>query len=192
MEPGRDSPQDILRTSGAGFDADGVWMNVTELSHARGISRASAARLVRRRKWRKRTDNHGVVHVLVPHEATEMTDKPVDGHPTGVRADVSRAVSALEAAVASLTEQLAVANQRADRLDLIIENERGLRLAIEVKAGHDRDAAVAQANELRDHLERVQREAQDAGDAADRLEQADNARRAMRPLARAWAAFRGR
>jgi hypothetical protein len=95
-----------------GDDTD-RWMTFTELSEARGISRASASKLVRRRKWRRQTDNHGTVRILVPPDAM---DSPSDGptvslpdsprnRPSDSPSDTIRAISALEAAVAAMQEQ---------------------------------------------------------------------------------------
>jgi regulator of replication initiation timing len=189
MEPGTDSPPDTRRTSAGGDDADGVWLSFAELGRARGISRASAARLVRRRKWRRRTDNHGIVQVFVPHEAAEMPDRPEGGHPTGaradIRADVSRAISALETAVASLTEQLAGAERRAQAA------EKG------------REAVESEARDLRERLEQAEaaaeqarreavHEAREAAQALDALRAVEAARLAQGLLARLRAAWRGR
>jgi hypothetical protein len=44
------------RCSPADTDGD-RWMTLVELAEARGISKASAARLVRRHRWRRQTDN---------------------------------------------------------------------------------------------------------------------------------------
>jgi hypothetical protein len=59
--------------------ADGDrWMTYAELATVRGISRASASRLVRRRKWRRQTDNQGNVRILVPVAESERPDNPMD------------------------------------------------------------------------------------------------------------------
>jgi hypothetical protein len=50
------------------------WRAFAELAAARGISQASASRLVRRRRWRRQTDNQGRVRVLVPSEDNEPGD----------------------------------------------------------------------------------------------------------------------
>jgi hypothetical protein len=42
------------------------WMTYAELAEARGISKASAARLVMRRKWTRRRGNDGGARVAVP------------------------------------------------------------------------------------------------------------------------------
>jgi hypothetical protein len=74
------------------------WMTYPELAAARGISRASAARLVRRRKWRRQTDNQGAVRILVPAEDNERVD-------------------ALSDVVRTFREQVQQANGRADRAE---------------------------------------------------------------------------
>ena len=62
-------------------DLDDRWMSYREHGLARGISRASAARLAHRHRWRRRTDNDGTVRVLVPHGQ----DTPADRHPVDVQ-----------------------------------------------------------------------------------------------------------
>src|ERR1700712_3511056 len=58
---------------------DGKWLTHAELAEARGISKASAARLVRRTKWRRQADNHGRVRILVPFDAiSEAENRPDD------------------------------------------------------------------------------------------------------------------
>jgi hypothetical protein len=172
-----DSPSDIRRASADGYDADGVWMSFAELGRARGISRASAARLVRRRKWRKRTDNHGVVHVFVPAGADEPADRQ-PGHPTealgGHPTDVSHAISALETAVTTLREQLERSEQRADRAELATTELRD-RLGLSQAA-----------------LDQAQADARAARGEAEALRAAEAARKARGLLARLRAAVRGR
>ncbi len=49
-------------------DADGRWLTAAELAASRSTSIASAARLIRRRKWPHRVDNlTQTVRYLVPH-----------------------------------------------------------------------------------------------------------------------------
>jgi hypothetical protein len=45
---------------------DARWMTFDELGQARGISRSSAIKLIRRHKWRRQKDNEGHVRALVP------------------------------------------------------------------------------------------------------------------------------
>jgi hypothetical protein len=87
-------------------EADGRWMTFGELAAERGINKASAHRLVRRHKWRRQTDNRGTVRVLVPLDWLEAQgDRPSDS-PTANPSDNSPAINALEAAIATLREQL--------------------------------------------------------------------------------------
>jgi hypothetical protein len=60
-------PPDISLAAGPGARR----MTYAELADVRGISRASAERLVRRRKWLRQAGNDGVVRVIVP-----LTDVP--------------------------------------------------------------------------------------------------------------------
>jgi hypothetical protein len=69
-----------------------------------------------------------------------------------------RGLAALEDAVSALRDQLAATTARADRLDLLVETERGRIVTIEAKAvaaEQGRDRAEAQAAELRALLEQA-------------------------------------
>lgn len=44
------------------------WLTMGQIAAVRGISKQSAHRLVRRKGWRRQTDNHGFVQALVPPE----------------------------------------------------------------------------------------------------------------------------
>lgn len=87
------------------------WMTYDQLGAARSISRASAIRLVRRRKWQRQTDNQGRVTVLVPAEAEAPTD---------TLGDVSRSLASIEALVgermADMSRQLEEARAEASSL----------------------------------------------------------------------------
>jgi hypothetical protein len=87
-------------------DADGGrWMSYAELALTRGISRSSAERLVRRRRWRKQTDNRGNARAYVPADAiSPLADDRQDSRRdarANDRADVTRA---FEAGLAALRE----------------------------------------------------------------------------------------
>jgi hypothetical protein len=141
-------PQDIRSDE----DADGQWMTANELSQLRGISKASAARLVRRRKWRRRTDNlTGIVRVLVPHDFLARTDSPADAR--GISAPhLSHAIKVLELALAALRERAEGAEARAARVEAELAGERSrgdlLRQQIDQQRG---------AEEERQKLSRWQR-----------------------------------
>src|SRR4051794_18662442 len=62
-------------------DDEARWMTYAEIAAARGISRASAERLVNRQKgrWRRQADNKGTVRFLVP--LTVIPDTSADIHP---------------------------------------------------------------------------------------------------------------
>ena len=102
---------------------DGRWMTYDELAEARGIDRQSARRMANRSHWRRQKDNRGTVRVYVPIEqairarrhssAGTSADRPA---PTSagtsvdmsadMPADTQRAITALEASLAVLREQL--------------------------------------------------------------------------------------
>src|ERR1700744_52422 len=50
----------------ADASGDGRWLTYDELAKVRGISRASAERLVLRNRWRRQRDNQRTVRILVP------------------------------------------------------------------------------------------------------------------------------
>jgi len=86
-------------------EADGIWLTYADLAKVRGIDRASAAKLVLRRKWRRQKDNQGVLRILVPSEwADPSQDKSVDDT-VDSPPDMSQAISALEQAVAAASER---------------------------------------------------------------------------------------
>jgi chromosome segregation ATPase len=118
-----------------------------------------------------------------------------------------RGLAALEDAVSALRDQLAATTARADRLDLLVETERGRIVTIEAKAvaaEQGRDRAEAQAAELRALLEQAEaaaekarreavHEARKAAQAFDALRAVfvEAARLAQGLLARLRAAWRG-
>jgi hypothetical protein len=123
-------------------------MTYAELAAVRGISVASAERLVRRRRWARQVGNDGVVRVLVPlaearkRKPTALADTAPD-NPADIRTspqtspliapDIPPIIRTLESAVAALREQLAAANARADRAEQqAIEDRRRL---IEILSG---------------------------------------------------------
>ena len=153
---------------GADTGADGRWMTHAELAAARGIDRTSAVKLALRNKWRKQKDNHGVVRALVPLDQASRKDKgAAPGADTG--ADISRAISALEGALAAL-EKRADAETTALRGQLEAADRRAAQAEAErdrLLAGHNRLALEVEA-----------------------LQQADKARRAAGRVARIRAAWR--
>lgn len=127
-------PPDI--TPGARDDARRL--TYAELAAVRGISRASAERLVRRKRWPRQVGNDGVVRVTIPQDET-APDKPGNGadrHPEHPAPDSSLSASAatpdimgvIREVMAPLTEQLARERERVDRAERKVE-ELDLALA---------------------------------------------------------------
>jgi PIN domain nuclease of toxin-antitoxin system len=129
----------------ADTDMDGRWMTYAELAAARGIDHQSARRLASRSKWRRQKDNHQIVRVFVPSTVTwwrrrkqDMSMDTSAAMTADVTADMSRAISAFESALAfaqeqvsrsevttaALREQLAQADDRAERAEQALSNER--------------------------------------------------------------------
>jgi hypothetical protein len=116
--------------------ADARWMTFAELAAARGISKLSAAALVRRHGWRRQTDNRGRVMALVPRDGPELrrpveADHPRDHPPDdpAYTAAFETALAAIEAAhareLATLREQVASAEQARLSLQAMVEQFAG-------------------------------------------------------------------
>jgi hypothetical protein len=135
------------------------WMTYAELGQTRGISTASATRLAFRRKWRRQPGNDGIARVAVPvGEAQPHGDKTHDE--TGVeRADTASFISALEAAIASLTEQAEASVRQADRAENRV------------------DAAETRADRAENRADRAEQALADERNRADRAEQGRDALR---------------
>ena len=63
-----DNPSDSPSV-GAADDTASRWISLAELAELRGISRASASKLVGRNRWQRQTDDQGQVLILVPEDA---------------------------------------------------------------------------------------------------------------------------
>jgi hypothetical protein len=151
-------------------------VTLAELAEFRRITKLSAARLVRRHRWRRQTDNQGRVRVLAPPDAIEARpDSPADSP-----ADIFAVIRPLEAAIDTLREQLGRAEQGR-------EAERSRADRAEARA--DQQTALVQQYVTK--FAGVRADADQARTAADALRQADAARRGLGRLARLRAAWRG-
>ena len=116
-----DSPSDCTEDRTADADSDERWVSFEELAKARGVTKPSAIKLVRRHGWRRQRDNQGHIRALVPAawitpEETREPDSTGDG-PADRATDNSRIINVLQTAVASLTERATAAEQRVDQAD---------------------------------------------------------------------------
>jgi len=109
---------------------DTRWLSYRELADVLAPMKfESVVRLVRRKKWPKRDSNSGV-RVAVPADAlADMLAKRRDGQsnanaarpdvladePTDIRADMSRTIKALEAALSAMGEQMAALRSDQER-----------------------------------------------------------------------------
>jgi hypothetical protein len=107
---------------------DGQWLSYVELAVHRGISRASAERLVRRKGWRRQSDNQGNVRVLVPVQADGRA-----GNPGDIVRQMASLQQSFDAAIAAFRTDLERERGRADRAEAQIEALR--------RADADRKAA---------------------------------------------------
>ena len=134
-------------------EVDGVWLTYAELAKVRGIDRASAAKLVLRRKWRRQKDNQGILRILVPAEWADPSqdksaDDTVDSPP-----DMSQTINALEQAVAAAFER-----EKQLRTERDVERARAEVAEREREEARIRAAAAeAEAKGLRLALEEARR-----------------------------------
>jgi hypothetical protein len=106
------------RTAGEASDPDeSRWVSYAELAKARAISRLSAERLVRKKRWPKRTGNDKTIRVLVPAHELMAT---AEGRPSN-RPD---ALPALMQALDLLKAQLAREVARADAAEAQLADAR--------------------------------------------------------------------
>jgi hypothetical protein len=144
--------------------ADTRWVSYTELAKARGISRESAIRIARRRKWPKREGNDGTIRVAVP--LTDLTKPEADlldireDIPQDIPEDISRIISGLEGRladkdehIASLQEWLAGAEGRVQAAESRAEKAEALVREL----GEGKAAAEATAKARLEEIERLNR-----------------------------------
>jgi methyl-accepting chemotaxis protein len=173
-------------------------MTYEELAKLRGITKASAERLVFRNRWRRQRGNDRTVRVLVPLDSLSGDTSPDVSAPTSPDAsgdmspDANRVLTALEDAVSALRDQLDTTNARAERAeaDRAEEHRRAEDLRAQI-AALSAEMVVTRAK-LEADLDAARAAARDAQDAVRRLERAEAERRARGRLRRAWEAWRGR
>jgi hypothetical protein len=131
---------------------DARWMTFKELAEVRGISRLSAATLVRRHSWRRQRDNRGHVIALVPltwatPESAGKPDDPPDKQPDSSPGYIAAFEVALSAVRQAKDGEIAALRQRADTLrdrveDLQVQvvqlEEEGARLSAQAEAAEAR------------------------------------------------------
>jgi chromosome segregation ATPase len=156
--------------------SDGTWMTYADLAALRGINHASAFKLALRRKWRRQKNNTGQMTVFVPSAWSDTSQD--NAHDVSHQAETFQAalVAVREAhasETATLREQLAVANSRADQA--VVDRRQVEARADQAEADRrqaeaDRGAAIALADQtvalLRDAVARADRA--EAAVAADR------------------------
>jgi hypothetical protein len=184
------------------------WLSYGELGQARGISTASAIRLVFRRKWRRQDGNDGTVRVAVPVDEANPQREVADNDGDGVGRDIGQVVGLLETAAAMLRERgeeadvmVAALHATAEESLARAEAETATEREARRQAEGARAAAEAQLSQVREDFERERREAEarrmteqaareKAEAEAARLRQENQARRDLGLLARLRAALR--
>jgi hypothetical protein len=105
-----------------GTGEGGRWLTYAEFAQARGISKASAIRMVNRRGWQRRPGNDGTARILVPTEALSPPQSQ-GGRRGGQTApdaredageDAGDGNALLAGALTALEDALGAANARAD------------------------------------------------------------------------------
>jgi hypothetical protein len=197
---------------------DGRWLTYGELARIRGISKASAERMVFRNGWRRQKDNQRIVRALVP--LNRLTGD-ASGEPSGdgsggaspdASGDMSGVKAAFETALAAVQEAHAMAaatlRERAAAAERLAEVERERADAAERKTGEveealafervrveslQRDVAahLSMAAEASHGFEAVCQRAQEAERAAEQLRRAEAERKGQGRWARLKAAWKG-
>lgn len=157
-------------------ETDGTWLTKAEIARVRGITIASAYRLIRRQGWRRQPGNDGKIRVLVPSDWA-------NGHGAGQSAVPSDVLS-----INPLTRQLAVPSavpltRPSDATSDRPSDEAGLVRLIEAanvradEANRRADAALAladrtlvQLSEAAGRIEQVEHRADAAQQRADRAD----------------------
>lgn len=199
-------------------DPDVRWLSYAQIATLRGISRASAERMVRKHRWRRTVNNHGITVAAVPLDYAqpdraihpEQSAEPSADH--GGATAFDRALAAITAAHSAewsvLREQAekaearaTAAETRADRAEQQAD-EANKRADVAVALADRTLVQLAEAEEradaFKERLEILQAEttevrqhAREAEDAIETMRRADDARRARGRWARVRAAWRG-
>jgi hypothetical protein len=184
---------------------DARWMTFKELAESRGISRLSAATLVRRHGWRRQRDNQGHVIALVPLTWVTPSDDQIDrqSHDQPDKKPDNRPDS--EGYIAAFAAALAAVREAKDG-EIAALRQQIVRLTAQSDTDHNRaDALRDQIDDLNAKLTDAQTElaaAQDQAEAASTralaavaaeqaLQQAEAERRGRGCWARLRAAWRG-
>jgi hypothetical protein len=181
---------------------DGRWMTYAQIADLRGISKASAERLVRRHRWRRQADNEGRVRAYVPltwaDQAQDDAPDIMADIPPDIRPDTSHAINALQTAIGALQQQLDRERDRADRAEAaearsigIIDGfriERDAERARADRAEQGREGERSRADVLRDRIDAMQEQIATAAAVGEALQaERDQARREAQEAA-AWRA----
>jgi uncharacterized protein involved in type VI secretion and phage assembly len=167
--------------------SDNQWVSFVELATRRGISKEAAHRLVRRKGWRRQSDNRGRVLVLVPVEELAQAEvgRPANqsDSPPDNRSDTE---AMFQVALQAKDAEIAAKDAAIEAKDMLVT---------ELRAGLDQ--ARAEVTELRMEiaagaiaLEQAEAAARAAEERAERLEAADAERRGQGRWARLRAAWR--
>jgi hypothetical protein len=140
-------------------EPDARWLSYDEIADMRGIDRASAIRMVRRKQWPKQDGNDGTTRVAVPGSffrarRTKVTAPGQEAHnvpdpPPGNDNDNVPVFNALSEHVRTLREQLTAIAEREERLRGELQAAEAWidKAWEEVKAERDRTAQAERDRE---------------------------------------------
>jgi hypothetical protein len=158
--------------------ADARWMTFAELAKVRGISKASAIKLIRRHGWRRQRDNQGHVRALVPLPWTQSDgEQEPDITPDRDRERDNRGDREAYSPPDSVTLDagLAAAIARAERAENQAD-EANKRADVAVALADRTLAGLAEANARADRAEQAIATERTRADRAERDLAAERAR----------------
>jgi hypothetical protein len=142
------------------------WMTYSELGQARGIGRASAERLARKKRWQRMKDNTGFARVAVPLPWLTTDEPPPPAAPHDRPQDRPLAATGDADAISALREAIAGLLVRAERAETAADRERTRAEHAEAGRGAAEAAREAALAELR-QTEGVRDAALEAANRAD-------------------------
>ena len=176
-------------------DPDVRWLSYSQIAAIRNISRPSAERMVRKHRWRRTVNNHGITVAAVPVAYAEperidpMNGQGASPHDSALFQD---AIRAFETSIATLKEALARSEARAEAAEAgreaLREQIAGLQADLsEAREAADKHHAAAQMAEgVRDAAIARAAAAEDRLAAAEAAEMARKARGLVARLRDAW------
>jgi chromosome segregation ATPase len=185
--------------------SDNQWVSFVELAARRGISKDAAHRLVRRKGWRRQSDNRGRVLVLVPVEELaqaevgrppNQSDSPPDNRSDNAAQEAmfQVALQAKDATIAAKDGQIEALKAAGTAKDGQIQTLQGQVSMLQAETAAARkaaDQAELDVDRLETERDAANTAAQEARQTAEELRQVDEARAGQGRWQRLRAAWRG-